>query len=82
MRELVRSNDPVFLSYVVHLLEEAGIESLLLDGHMSVLEGSIGVLPRRLMVPDEEWDAAETVLAEAEAKRDERPGPSDSEPER
>ena len=50
MIELLRSNDLVYLSYVIHLLDEAGIDHLLLDSHMSAVEGSIGAIPRRLMV--------------------------------
>ena len=50
MIELLRSNDLVYLSYIIHLLDEAGIDHLLLDSHMSAVEGSIGAIPRRLMV--------------------------------
>ena len=50
MIELLRSNDLVYLSYIIHLLDEAGIEHLLLDNHMSAVEGSIGAIPRRIMV--------------------------------
>lgn len=52
MREILRTNDPVLLSAVVALLDGDGIRSLLLDQNMSVLEGSLGVLPRRLLVAD------------------------------
>lgn len=65
MRELIRSNDPVLLSFVRHLLDEDGIGYLLLDEHMSVLEGSIGVLPRRIMVSEEEITRAREVLGNA-----------------
>ena len=50
MREVLRTNDPVELSFALHVLREAGIEPLVLDEHMSAVEGSIGVLPRRVMV--------------------------------
>ena len=50
MEELLRSNDVVYLSFVRHVLDEEGIDYLQLDDHMSVLEGSVGVLPRRIMV--------------------------------
>ena len=50
MEELLRSNDPVYLSFVRHVLAEEGIDYLVLDEHMSALEGSIGVLPRRILV--------------------------------
>ena len=46
MRELLRPNDPVRLSWLQALLADAGIESLILDHHTSVIEGSIGAIPR------------------------------------
>ena len=52
MRELLVTNDLVLLSYAAHLLTEAGIGSEVFDAHMSAVEGSIGALPRRLMVGD------------------------------
>ena len=56
MKELLRSNDPVLLSYVSALLEEGDIAFMVADTNMSVLEGSIGVLPRRVLVEsDEDW---------------------------
>ena len=58
MREVLRTNDPVELSFALHVLREAGIEPLVLDEHMSVMEGSIGVLPRRVMVEDRQYDSA------------------------
>jgi hypothetical protein len=65
MRDLIRSNDPVLLGFVEVLLREAGIASVELDRSMSVLEGSIGVLPRRLSVAEGDWDRARDVLVEA-----------------
>ena len=65
MRELLRTNDLVLLSYASHLLEEAGITSYVFDGHMSVLEGSIGALPRRLMVEEGDFAAAAAALGNA-----------------
>ena len=62
MRELLRTNDPVLLSFVEDLLREAGIEPLVLDRNMSVMEGSIGILPRRVMVIDDEWTRARHLL--------------------
>lgn len=66
MRTLVRSNDPVLLSYVEALLAEAAIPRMLLDAHMSATEGSIGLLPRRLAVAAEDWNRAARVLREAD----------------
>ncbi|WP_114393663.1 DUF2007 domain-containing protein [Oleisolibacter albus] len=62
MKDLVRTNDPVELSFLQAMLSDAGIETLVLDTHMSILEGSIGAIPRRLMVADEDWEAARAVL--------------------
>jgi hypothetical protein len=64
MHELIRTNDLVLLSYVGSLLEDAGVEHLLLDGHMSVLDGSIGAIPRRLLVGDEDLNRARRILRE------------------
>jgi len=62
MREIVRSNDPVLLSAIEALLRGAGIPYLMLDQNMSVLEGSIGILQRRLMVADHEEQTAREIL--------------------
>jgi hypothetical protein len=62
MREIVRTNDAVLLSYIEALLRDAGLGALIADGNMSVLEGSIGILPRRVMVRAEEWLQARRVL--------------------
>ena len=52
MRELVRTNDMVLISAVVALLDGAGIRHMVLDQNMSVLEGSLGMLPRRILVAE------------------------------
>jgi hypothetical protein len=65
MKELLRSNDPVLLSYVSALLDEARIDFILADLNMSVLEGSIGALPRRILVESESLGRARTLLNEA-----------------
>ena len=54
MRELIRANDPVLVSAVGALLDGAGIRYMVLDQNMSVIEGSLGILPRRIMVDDDE----------------------------
>jgi hypothetical protein len=64
MKELFRSNDMVLISYLEHCLREQAIECLVLDGHMSVLEGSLGVLPRRMMVDEDDHLRAQEVLDE------------------
>ena len=66
MRELLRTNNFVYLSYAQAVLADAGIDTLVFDNHMSVMEGSLGVLPRRLMVTDEDLTRAQKVLADAE----------------
>jgi hypothetical protein len=65
VRELVRTNDPVLVSAIEALLDGAGIEHIVFDQNMSVMEGSVGVLPRRLLVPDERYDEARTLLQDA-----------------
>lgn len=65
MEELLRSNDPVYLSFVRHLLAEEGIDFLQLDDHMSALEGSIGVLPRRILVARDDLARAKLTLGNA-----------------
>lgn len=65
MRELTRSNDLVWISWLTAFLGDAGIESLVLDGHMSTLEGSVLAIQRRIMVADEDHARAERLMAEA-----------------
>ncbi len=65
MKELLRTNDPVLLSYMQSVLADEGIDALVLDTHMSILDGSIGILPRRMMVADDDLPRAERLLAEA-----------------
>jgi hypothetical protein len=66
MRELFRTNDIVRLSWAQARLREAGIDSLVLDHHTSLVEGSIGAIPRRLMVAERDHRRAQSVIAEAE----------------
>lgn len=63
--ELLRTNDPVRLSWLIALLRDAGIEGLVFDLHTSILEGSIGALPRRLMVEEANLARARFVLVQA-----------------
>ena len=62
MRELIRTTDPVRLDRAAGLLAGEGIPSFALDQHMSVLEGSLGILPRRLMVADRDHFLATSIL--------------------
>lgn len=65
MKEILRTGDPVRLSWVSALLAGENIEAVILDTHMSFVEGSISAIPRRLMVADEDYEAAMRLLAEA-----------------
>lgn len=65
MKELIRTNDAVVISFVESLLRDAGIGCFVADQNMSVLDGSIGVLPRRVMVVDDDVDTARRILMDA-----------------
>lgn len=67
MKELLRTNDVVKLSWLVALLADQGIEAVVLDTHVSVMDGSIGAIPRRLMVSDADAARARRILADSEA---------------
>ena len=73
MRELVRTNDPVLISAIEALLQGANIKHIVLDQNMSVLEGSIGMLPRRVMVADEQLAQARKLMTEAGLGHELRP---------
>ncbi len=66
MIELLRSNDPTIIAFASALLQGEGIDCFQMDVNMSVLEGSIGVFPRRLMVRDVEIDKARIVMRDNE----------------
>ena len=72
-RELIRTNDAVLVSAVQALLDAAHIPHLVLDQNMSVLEGSIGILPRRLLVADEHVGSARKLLEDAGLGHELRP---------
>jgi hypothetical protein len=65
LEELIRTNDIVLISFVEALLRDAGIEHMVVDQNMSVIEGSLGVLPRRVLVDSEAIDAARRLLRDA-----------------
>jgi hypothetical protein len=65
VRELVRTNDAVLISAIEALLNGARIKHMVVDQNMSVLEGSIGIFPRRILVGDDDADAARELLEEA-----------------
>ncbi len=65
MIEILRTNDPVTISFVEALFRDAGIHHLVADSNMSIMEGSIGILPRRVLVPDDEANQARRILRDA-----------------
>ncbi len=65
MVELFRTNDLVLISAVEALLASAGIGCFVADRHMSAMEGSLGFLPRRLMVERGQMAAARALVAGA-----------------
>jgi hypothetical protein len=65
MRELVRTNDAVLISAIEALLNSADIGHLVVDQNMSVLEGSIGIFPRRILVEEDQVDTARRLLEDA-----------------
>jgi hypothetical protein len=73
MRELVRTNDIVLISAIEALLRSANIEYVVLDQNMSVLEGSLGMLPRRILVEEGRAARARQLLQEAGLGHELRP---------
>jgi Putative prokaryotic signal transducing protein len=73
MREIVRTNDMVLISAIVALLDAANIKSMVLDQNMSVLEGSLGMLPRRILVADGQILRARQLLEDAGLGHELRP---------
>ena len=65
MLELVRTNDAVTISAIVALLKSAHITHMVADQNMSVMEGSIGIFPRQILVAEDDADAARQLLEEA-----------------
>jgi Putative prokaryotic signal transducing protein len=73
LRELVRTNDIVLVSAIGALLDGANIHHLVLDQNMSIIEGSLGILPRRILVRDEDNRAARRILVDAGLSHELRP---------
>lgn len=65
MKELLRTNETVFISWLQAMLKSEGIEVFVLDRHTSVLEGSANAIPRRIMVSEQDYDSARQLLTEA-----------------
>lgn len=70
MKELMATNNIVTISYVESLLKDANIDFLILDQNMSILEGSLGIIPKRIMVTDEYLLAAKQLLEDAGLKKE------------
>ncbi|WP_284163942.1 DUF2007 domain-containing protein [Frigidibacter sp. SD6-1] len=62
MKELLRTTDPTRIAFATALLDGEGIAAFEWDVHMSVLEGGLGILPRRLMVADRDYFMARALL--------------------
>jgi hypothetical protein len=73
LRELVRTNDIVLVSAIGALLDGANIHHLVLDQNMSIIEGSLGILPRRILVHQEDIRAARQILTDAGLSHELRP---------
>ena len=73
MREIVRTNDAVLITAIEALLNGAGIQHMVLDRHMSVLDGSLGMLPRRIVVEDDQLSRARRLLVDAGLGHELRP---------
>ena len=65
MRDILKTNDPVMLNFAEALLVDAGIHAVVFDSHMSIMDGSLGILPRRLMVGDGDYERARALLSAA-----------------
>ena len=65
MRELVRTNDLVLISFIESLLDSAGLGFFVADRHMSAVEGSLGFLPRRILVSEDDFEPARRLLSDA-----------------
>jgi hypothetical protein len=62
MKELLRTNDPTVVAFASALLRGEGIDWFELDVNMSILDGSLGILPRRIMVRDADHFLAVAVM--------------------
>lgn len=73
MREIVRTNDPVLISAIEALLNGGGIPHAVFDRNMSIIEGSLGFLPQRVLVADEHEASARRILQDAGLGHELRP---------
>ena len=68
MKELIRTNNAVLLTYIDVLLRDSGIAHSVLDGNMSIVEGSLGVLQQRVLVSEGDFQRASRLLIDAGIK--------------
>lgn len=61
----MRTNNPVTISFAESLLNEAEIVHFVADQHMSIVEGSLGILPKRIMVDGERLTEARRLMQDA-----------------
>ncbi|OWU79046.1 DUF2007 domain-containing protein [Phaeobacter sp. 22II1-1F12B] len=66
MKELLRSTDPTILAFASALLQGEDIDCFQMDVNMSILEGGIGIFPRRMMVREDDYDRAVRVMTDNE----------------
>jgi hypothetical protein len=66
MKELLRTNDPTVIAFATALLDSEDITAFQFDVNMSILDGSLGILPRRLMVADRDLFLAKAIMRDAE----------------
>ena len=73
MRPVLKTNNPVLLSFAQSLLDAAQIECVVFDENASVMDGSLGILPRRLMVADDDFERGQAVLREGIIRNEQPP---------
>ncbi len=73
MEELVRTNDPVLISFLESILEDACIKHFVADGNMSILEGSLALIPRRILVDSDQIQMARKLVRDAGLEHELRP---------
>jgi hypothetical protein len=65
MKAVLKTNDPVLLNFAANVLQQEGVAHVVFDENASVMDGSMGFLPRRLMVLDQDFATAERLLRAA-----------------
>lgn len=73
MHELIRTNDPVLISFVESLMRDAGIGCMIADNAMSIMEGSVGVIPRRILIDPTMIAQARRIVIDAGLEAELRP---------